>query len=182
MRLLCFCLVLHINLTLPLRQSLRTSQTLTSSKRRKFKKLSCSSRVGLLKLVNMNEVREGQERRGSMGLILHRAEKPSGAAGGTGTSRGKANFLQARPAFGEKGWSEPFGEGDLGPAGVGTSLRASCKPSCAPGAFEKSLFKKCAGAAAAAGEQAAAPHSAACQKPWLCRSLRFFLDPNASAF
>lgn len=73
MRLLFFCLVLHINLTLPLRQSSRTSQTLAPSKRRKFKKLSCSTRVGLPKLINRSEVSEGRERRGNTGLIPRRA-------------------------------------------------------------------------------------------------------------
>lgn len=110
--MIIFCLILHVKLTLPLRQSSRTSQTLTSSKRRKFKNLSRSSRVGLLKLINTSEVGEGQEGWG-MG--------PDPARGKTGETRGsreKANPSQAGEERGIRG-----GKGSLSPLGRAASNR-----------------------------------------------------------
>lgn len=118
--MIIFCLILHVKLTLPLRRSSRTSQTLTSSKRRKFKNLSRSTRVGLLKLINTSEVGEGRERWGT---------GPDPARGKTGGTRGsccRASREKANPrpgrggkgCLGRKGESEPFGEGCKRPAGT----------------------------------------------------------------
>lgn len=73
-------------------------------------------------------------------------------------------------SLGKMGRVSPLGRETSALQAGGTSLQASHKPLCAPGAFEKSSTQHTG--AAAAGERAAAdaPHPVAGRRPQLCQS------------
>lgn len=168
MRLLFFCLVLHINLTLPLRQSSRAAQTLTSSKRRKFKKPKPFYQS------QSPEAYKHEQGWSGAGEIGKRCPDPVGRETkpdcwrGPGQA-GKREIPGSQACLGGEGSSEPSGEGDLSPAGTGHIPAGIVQtPPCS------SSRRKAGGCSSPCG----ASETSAVSKPW--DWVLGVLDPKAA--
>lgn len=103
---------------------------------------------------------------------------------GAGASREKANSLQARPAWGERGRPSPLRRPWPRRQG-GTSLQASRKPFPAPGAFGKNLLGNAQAQQQQSRRLLLIPRrvgNLGCVKASWILGWFFFFDPNASTF